>query len=161
MGDFDFVKSAMDQIGIKRLFWKIAQKPGKPLTFGIRGNHLYFGLPGNPVSALVCFYLYVWPTLRRMAGFERIFLPTVEVTMGETIKKAKGLTEFIRCKLTQRANGREAQLTGTQSSGALSSLSLGDSLVIGNADKEVLAKGTKAMAIILDREEFMRSVPPF
>lgn len=161
VGDFDFVKSAMDQIGIKRLFWKIAQKPGKPLTFGVRGDHLYFGLPGNPVSALVCFYLYVAPALRRMAGFKKIFFPTVEVTMAETIKKAKGLTEFIRCKLTRRVNGREAQLTGTQSSGALSSLSLGDSLVIGDADKDVLAKGTKATAIILDREEFMRSSPPF
>ena len=96
-----------------------------------------------------------------MAGFKKIFFPTVEVTMAETIKKAKGLTEFIRCKLTRRVNGREAQLTGTQSSGALSSLSLGDSLVIGDAGKEVLAEGTKAMAIILDREEFMRSSPPF
>ena len=161
VGDFDFVKAAMDELGIQRLFWKIAQKPGKPLTFGLLRGRPYFGLPGNPVSALVCFYLYTWAALRRMAGYTKLFFPTVEVTLGEDISKAKGLTEFVRCQLTQNGSGYEARSTGTQSSGVLSSLSLGESLVIGPPELAVLKKGTMATAIVLDKEEFIQTTLPF
>ena len=161
VGDFDFVKAAMDELGIQRLFWKVAQKPGKPLTFGLLSGRPYFGLPGNPVSALVCFYLYTWPALRRMAGHRKLFFPIVQVTIGEDIPKAQGLTEFIRCRLTHTGTGYEAHSTGTQSSGVLSSLSLGESLVIGPAEAAVLKKGTTATAIMLDSEEFISTDFPF
>ena len=161
VGDFDFVKAAMDEIGIQRLFWKVAQKPGKPLTFGLLRGRPYFGLPGNPVSALVCFYLYTWPALRRMAGHRKLFFPIVPVTIGEDIPKAQGLTEFVRCRLTHTGTGYKAHSTGTQSSGVLSSLSLGESLVIGPPEATVLKKGTTATAIVLDSEEFISTDFPF
>ena len=87
----------MDEIGVKRLFWKVAQKPGKPLTFGMLAGRPWFGLPGNPVSSLVCFYVYARPALRKMMGFPAIHLPTVEATVGAETSTAESLTEFIRC----------------------------------------------------------------
>lgn len=161
VGDFDFVKAAMDEIGIERLFWGVAQKPGKPLTYGLLRGRPYFGLPGNPVSATVCFYLYTWPALRRLAGYPKPFFPTVAVTLGEDIPKAGRLTEFVRCRLTRTSGGYTAHSTGTQSSGVLSSLSLGDALVIGPPDLAVLTRGSTATALVLDPDAFGSAEPPF
>ena len=72
VGDFDFVKQIMDEMGLERRFWQVAQKPGKPITFAARERQLYFGLPGNPVSSLVCFVLYVAPALRRALGRDEV-----------------------------------------------------------------------------------------
>jgi molybdopterin molybdotransferase len=161
VGDFDFVKAAMDELGMHRLFWQVAQRPGKPLTFGLLRERPYFGLPGNPVSALVCFYLYVRPALRRMMGYEKLFPPVVSATVGEDIAKAKGLTEFVRCRLTAKDGHYIAHSTGTQSSGVLSSLSLGEGLMIGPADFPFLSKGTPIKVLVLDGDEFAGSEAPF
>lgn len=161
VGDFDFVKAAMDELGIQRLFWQVAQRPGKPLTFGLLRERPYFGLPGNPVSALVCFYLYVRPALRRMMGYEKPFLPVVAATMGADIAKAKGLTEFVRCRITQNDGRYEAHSTGSQSSGVLSSLSLGEGLIIGPAELSLLPKGMDVQVIVLDGDEFAGTEAPF
>ena len=87
VGDFDYVKKVMDEIGVRRLFWKVAQKPGKPLTFGMLAGRPHFGLPGNPVSALVCFYLYARPALRRMGGHTAIHLPTASATADARLEE--------------------------------------------------------------------------
>ncbi len=108
VGDFDFVKQALDALQVERLFWRVAQKPGKPLTVGRRGERLYVGLPGNPVSALVCFWVYVRPMLRRLGGHRRLHLPAVDATLVAPVRKAEGLTEFVRVRLDRdgRASGR-------------------------------------------------------
>lgn len=161
VGDFDFVKAAMDELGITRLFWQVAQRPGKPLTFGLLKERLYFGLPGNPVSALVCFYLYVRPTLLRMLGHTKLFPPVVSATVGEDIPIARNLTEFVRCRLTQHNGRYAAHSTGTQSSGVLSSLSLGQGLIIGLQELTLLPKGTEVQVIVLDGDAFAREEAPF
>jgi len=68
MGKFDLVRRTLVQLGVQDRFWKVRQKPGKPLFFGVRGNTLVFGLPGNPVSSFICFMEYLWPTLKKMQG---------------------------------------------------------------------------------------------
>ena len=161
VGDFDFVKQAMDELGMHRLFWQVAQRPGKPLTFGLLRERPYFGLPGNPVSALVCFYLYVRPALRRMTGHEKLFLPVLSATLGEDISKAKGLTEFVRCRITHEHGHYIAHSTGSQSSGVLSSLSLGEGLIIGPAELPLLPKGMEVKVIVLDSDEFAGEEAPF
>jgi molybdopterin molybdotransferase len=161
VGDFDFVKAAMDELGMHRLFWQVAQRPGKPLTFGLLRERPYFGLPGNPVSALVCFYLYVRPALRQMMGHEKLFFPVVHATLGADIPKAKGLTEFVRCRLTRTDGHYEAHSTGSQSSGVLSSLSLGEGLIIGPPELPLLPKGLGVNVIVLDSDEFARKEAPF
>jgi molybdopterin molybdotransferase len=161
VGDFDFVREAMDELGVHRLFWQVAQKPGKPLTFGLLRERPYFGLPGNPVSALVCFYLYVRPALARMVGHEKPFLPVVSATIGEDIAKAKGLTEFVRCRLVASDGQYEAHSTGSQSSGVLSSLSLGEGLIVGPAELSLLPKGLSVTVIVLNGDQFARREAPF
>lgn len=161
VGDFDFVKAAMDELGIRRLFWQVAQRPGKPLTFGLLRERPYFGLPGNPVSALVFFYLYVRPALYRMMGYKKIFPPVVSAVAGEDISKAKGLTEFVRCRLISVNGHYEARSTGSQSSGVLSSLSLGEGLMIGPADLPLLPKGLHVQVIVLDHDQFAKEEAPF
>jgi molybdopterin molybdotransferase len=161
VGDFDFVKEAMDELGIRRLFWQVAQKPGKPLTFGLLRERPYFGLPGNPVSALVCFYLYVRPALAKMTGHKKPFLPVVSATVGEDLPKAKGLTEFVRCRLVSSGGQYEAHSTGSQSSGVLSSLSLGEGLVIGPAELPLLPRGLHVKVIVLHGDQFSSGEAPF
>lgn len=162
VGDFDFVKAAMDELGMHRLFWQVAQRPGKPLTFGLLRERPYFGLPGNPVSALVCFYLYVRPALRRMMGYTKLFPAVVSATVGEDLPKAKGMTEFVRCRLTLEKDGHyTAHSTGTQSSGVLSSLSLGEGLMIGPAEYPLLPQGMHIKVLVLGPDEFAGSEAPF
>ncbi len=76
MGRFDFVRDVMLELGVEERFWKVAQKPGKPLFFGQSGSVMVFGLPGNPVSALIIFMEYIWPTLEQFQGLR----PTGKLT---------------------------------------------------------------------------------
>jgi molybdopterin molybdotransferase len=150
VGQFDYVKDVMDEIGLERRFWRVAQKPGKPLTFAVRGRgSLYFGLPGNPVSAMVCFELYVAPALRRALGQQAVHLPTALVQMGEPIMVASGVTELVRCRIAENLLVPRVVRTGTQSSGALRSLSLAECLVISPPGQKRLEAGSEARALML------------
>lgn len=150
VGQFDYVKEVMDEIGLQRRFWRVAQKPGKPLTFAVRGREsLYFGLPGNPVSAMVCFELYVAPALRRALGQQAVHLPCVQVKVGEAIPTAARLTELVRCRIAEPGPVPLVVRTGTQSSGALRSLSLAECLLISPPGIERLEAGTEARALLL------------
>ena len=75
VGQFDHVKGALDELGMRQLFHGVAQRPGRPLKFGTVGYRPIFGLPGNPVSTMVCFYLYARPALLKMGGHTRVGLP--------------------------------------------------------------------------------------
>jgi molybdopterin molybdotransferase len=70
MGEHDFLRSVLDELGVEEVFWRVRQKPGKPLYFGVRDRKYVFGLPGNPASAFVCFYVYVYAALERLSGME-------------------------------------------------------------------------------------------
>ncbi|MGH7821369.1 MAG: molybdopterin molybdotransferase MoeA, partial [Candidatus Binatia bacterium] len=158
VGEFDYVKRVMDEIGVRRLFWRVAQKPGKPLTFGTLSGRPWFGLPGNPVSSLVCFYLYARPALRKMMGLTTLHLPTVEALLADDTRKAENLTEFIRCRLEQRDGTLVAASTGTQSSGVLRSMSTGQGLIVGPAESMMLAAASRVRVILL---EGASADPPF
>lgn len=149
VGDFDHVKDVMAEVGLERRFWRVAQKPGKPLVFAVGGRSLFFGLPGNPVSALVCFAVYVGPALRRMLGRGDVHAPAIDVEMTTDVPVARGLTEFVRCTLDHAATPPRARPTGTQSSGAGSSMALADVLVVAPPGTSVLARGATCRAILL------------
>jgi molybdopterin molybdotransferase len=162
VGEFDFVKEALDALGVERLFWKVAQKPGKPLTFGRLGGRLFFGLPGNPVSALVCFYIYVRPALRRLEGHRRIHLPAVDARLATGVRKADGLTEFVRVQLEEEAEGWIAVPAASQSSGVLTSLARGAGLLVGPAETAELSGGATYPVIVLADSTLERpDIPEF
>jgi molybdopterin molybdotransferase len=153
MGAFDLVRQTLAELGVTERFWKVAQKPGKPVTFGRYGVAPVFGLPGNPVSALVCFALYVRPTLRSLCGLAAVHLPTTTATVDEPIVTARGLTEFVRCSLSGPPGAYRARTTGSQSSGVLRSMSLGQGLLVAPPDVGALEAGTAVRVILLDRAD--------
>ena len=90
VGDYDFVKEALNDLGMEMVFWKVAMKPGKPMAFGtIRGKPV-FGLPGNPVSSMVSFEQFVRPALLKMMGHRQIFRPVIEAALRRDIVKNQG-----------------------------------------------------------------------
>jgi molybdopterin molybdotransferase len=150
MGTFDLVRQTLTELGVVERFWKVAQKPGKPLTFGVRGRTPIFGLPGNPVSTLVCFYVYVRPALRAMLGLKQLHLPVVTATAAESIRTAEGLTEFTRCTLAGEPGAYHARSTGSQSSGVMRSMSLGDGLLIAPPAVRTIEAGSPVRVLLLD-----------
>ena len=149
VGQFDHVKGALDELGMRQLFHGVAQKPGRPLKFGTVGYRPIFGLPGNPVSTLVCFYLYARPALRKMGGMRRVGLPRVIARCSVEIKISRDLTEFVRVKLERDRDGYLATPTGGQGSGILSSLSRADGLLIGPSTETILKAGAQATVLLL------------
>jgi len=159
VGSFDYVRPMLADLGYQERFWKVAQKPGKPLTFGTCGRALVFGLPGNPVSSLVCFYLYALPVLRSMLGLPNVHLATAAATLETPLKKSAGLTEFVRCVLAGAPESLRTRSTGTQSSGALHSLSVGDALMIVPAEVTALEAGARVRVVLLNGAA--ATAPPF
>ena len=152
VGDHDMVKEALGDVGVKMKFWKVAQRPGHPMAFGRLGKKPVFGLPGNPVSALVSFVLYVRPALLKMMGHRRLFLPVIEAVLEEDVRKGAGLKEFVRCRL-RTENGRLlASSTGTQGSGVLRSLSLAQGLIVGAESVTLLGKGSRVPVLLLGHQ---------
>lgn len=126
---------------MKTIFHKVSIKPGKPLLFGKIQNKIIFGLPGNVVSVLASFHLFVKPALRRMAGMERWKNPTWYVRYGEPFTNKSGRTNFIRCTLKHSPNGLPIAFpTGRQGSGMLSSMRNAHGFAKIPADLENLAE---------------------
>ncbi|HXB16905.1 MAG TPA: gephyrin-like molybdotransferase Glp [Solirubrobacteraceae bacterium] len=121
VGMHDHVRPSLAALGAREEFWGLALKPGSPAWFGRRGQTLVFGLPGNPVSAMVTFVLLVGPALRAMLG--RPPLPERrEAILDEDYEKPAGRAHAVRCRLRADAEGLHATPTGPQGSHVLSSM---------------------------------------
>ena len=122
VGEADFTREIMEEFG-EINFWKLAIKPGKPIAFGQFPNSTFFGLPGNPVSALVTFYQIAKPGLQKMAGGEVIKPLRIAATLTHAIKKSPGRLDFQRGIASTNEQGLIAvSSTGHQGSGMMSSL---------------------------------------
>jgi molybdopterin molybdotransferase len=126
VGDFDFVKAALERLGGELIFWKVAVKPGRPFVLGQCKKKLVFGLPGNPVSALVTFLLLVRPALLRLQGAASPFLTAYPGVLAEAFVNRGERRHFMRVKIDGAGNVRSA---GTQASHILSSLAEANGLV--------------------------------
>jgi molybdopterin molybdotransferase len=140
VGAYDVVKSVVDSLGGLN-FWKVNVRPGKPLAFGQVRNIPFIGLPGNPVSALVTFDVFARPAILKMMG-KPLNIAIVEAEAGEQIP-SDGRQSYIRVTLTRSGDRLIARPTGTQSSGALSSLVRADGLLIIPAGVTHVAPGTR------------------
>ncbi len=154
MGDYDYLKDVFGRVGVEILFWKVAQKPGKPMTFGTRGGKPIFALPGNPVSATLSFELYVRPALRKMVGHVRLFRPTVRAVLEEAIRKKPGRRNFIRGVVQRKEDGiLYATTTGEQGSGILRSMSLANGIIVLPEEADGAEAGERVEVYLLDSEE--------
>jgi len=121
VGPHDYVKPALAELGVEQRFWGVRLKPGKPTWFGSGSGSLVFGLPGNPVSAMVTFHLFARPALIALAGGD----PAAERTpaiLDTAIKRSKGRDHVVRCRLTVAADGLHVEPTKAQNSHVLSSM---------------------------------------
>jgi molybdopterin molybdotransferase len=137
VGKYDFVSVIFEKAGVKKVFHKVAQKPGKPVYFGKCEDKLIFGLPGNPASALVCFYQYVYPAIRKMSGLDPIFLSEGELVLEENIQIKPGRVHFL---FGIAASGSVTPLPH-QASHMLSSLAVANCLVVVPAGQSLVKKG--------------------
>ncbi len=127
VGEYDLVKDFVSkELGVEILFWKVAQKPGKPLAFGVWGEgkgKLFFGIPGNPVAAMFVTEAYVKPAIRKMKGEKRIFNPIVKAKLIGGYRRKKGeRKEFIRVSLKLTEEGFTAEAFGKQGSNILTGM---------------------------------------
>jgi molybdopterin molybdotransferase len=139
VGELDLVREALERGGAELHLWQVSMRPGKPITFGTRGDRPVFGLPGNPVSAMVTFELFVRPALRRMAGAEMIDRPRLSARALERIANPGSRRGYLRVTLTAGADGYGARLTGEQGSAILRSMVLADGLAIVGSDTTIAA----------------------
>lgn len=142
VGEADFVKETLDRLGQVN-FWKIAMKPGKPLAFGQVNQATFFGLPGNPVSAMATFYQIVQPSLRQLMG-ETMTAPLIlQVPCATKLKKSPGRQDFQRGILERNEHGELAvRTTGHQGSHILSSMSHANCFIILPAEWGNVEAGT-------------------
>ncbi len=161
VGDYDFVKGALEQLGVRTLLWKIAIKPGKPVYFGTlvdklrRRRKCVFGLPGNPVSALVTFNQFVKPALAKMMGISAPGAGSVfMVTLKKTIRKKVGRTEFVRGVLKTENERLVVEATAGQDSHMLGGLSLANVLIHFPSDIEQLSQGEPVLVEFLGWNNF-------
>jgi molybdopterin molybdotransferase len=130
MGDYDFVKDVLSDLGGGLTFWKVRIKPARPLAFGMVGHVPAFGLPGNPVSSMVSFELFVRPFLRRAMGFQELDRPVVKAVLTERVRKMPGRRFFLRAVVSpDGAGGYRARTTGPQGSGVLTSMVLANGIM--------------------------------
>jgi molybdopterin molybdotransferase len=146
VGELDFVKTAFEKLGGKMDFWKVAIKPGKPFVFGRRGEKLLFGLPGNPVSAMVTFLLLVRPALRRWQGATDVLPPVVHGILAEALTNHGDRRHFMRVRMDENGEVRSA---GAQASHLLNSLALANGLAEVPPNR-ILAAGALVRVIRID-----------
>jgi molybdopterin molybdotransferase len=150
VGDYDFVKDALSELGMERVFWRVAMKPGKPVVFGmIRGKPI-FGLPGNPVSSMVTFEQFVRPALLKMMGHRQLFRPVVEAILKETVRERPGRRHFIRSFVSFDKGHYSVTPTGAQGSGILKSMTKADGLAIIPEDRDIVRAGEKVKVQLLE-----------
>jgi molybdopterin molybdotransferase len=143
VGPHDHVRAALAGLGVSERFWGIALKPGKPTWFGVRpGGALAFGLPGNPVSAVVTFLLLVRPALLALSGVSESPLRTTAI-LDERYPKAPGRTHAVRCRLALADDGWHVRPTKEQGSHVLSSMLGADCLALLPTEAEALEAGTR------------------
>ena len=137
VGDYDFVGKALEEIGAETIFYKVKQKPGKPLLFARGNNTLFFALPGNPASSLVCYYEYVFPAIRKMAGHADCFLRSIKLPIERNYSFTGERDEFLKAF----ASETEVVPLDGQESFALRSFALANALIYLPASQQVVQKG--------------------
>ncbi|MFN0202159.1 MAG: gephyrin-like molybdotransferase Glp [Bacteroidia bacterium] len=140
VGDYDYVKTALEQIGVTQLFYKVAQKPGKPIYVGKLENKIIFALPGNPASVHTCFYRYVKPFLLQTMGHFSPFEPTYYPTLTHDFEKNNALTLLLKAKLSP--NGT-VEILSHQESYKMNSYVEANGFVVIAAEKNVYGVGEK------------------
>jgi molybdopterin molybdotransferase len=145
VGDYDFVGKALTELKVEEVFYKVDQKPGKPLFFGKTDSTLLFALPGNPAAALTCFYIYVYVALQRLIGLKGDGLLNVSAKSASNFVKNGDRPQFLKAIYD---HGEVTILEG-QSSAMLQTFAISNALVKMAGDVEQIHINDKVEVILL------------
>ena len=174
VGVHDYVRPTLEALGVQMQFWRVAMKPGHPMAFGIAPasekskvvesdavqgaafDTFVFGIPGNPVSSMVCFEEFIGPALRKLMAHTHLFRQTVTATLARDVKHRHHRTEFVRVMLARQDDSWVATPTGNQGSGILRSMALAEGLMIVPAESADVAAGATVQVQLLDGMNFQQ-----
>ena len=145
VGDYDFVARALKELDVETLFYKVNQKPGKPLFAGKLQNKMVFALPGNPGACLTCFYVYVLPTLAILSGAEANYQQAVLFSLAHDYEVRNTRSQFLKASI----NNGEAEILSHQASSMLNSFSVSNGLVYVPHGQYELKKGDSVAVYLL------------
>jgi len=160
VGDRDWIKEVLVELGGRMRLWRVRMRPGAPLAFTSVGEKPIFGLPGNPVSTLVTFELFVRPALLAMMGHTRVYRAVEPARLDEELTKPAGRAHFVRVTLARRDGTLHAKPTGDQSSGILLSMVRADGLACMGEAATRAAAGEVLPVLRLDSDD-LRAEPGF
>jgi molybdopterin molybdotransferase len=160
VGEHDYVRTVLEELGAEQRFWKLRMRPGAPVGFGLLRGIPWIGLPGNPVSTMVTFELFVRPAIRVMCGHALPFRRAIAARAAEPISVKPRLQHFLRGIVTETAAGPEARLAGPQGSGILTSMILANALLVLPEGQFETPAGTAVRTIVLD-DPVHQAEPPF
>lgn len=141
LGNYDLVKLVLEKLGFKQVFWKVAQKPGKPLAFYEKDGKVAFGLPGNPAAVHICFLEYVRPYLLKSLGYQKWGPIVLKAKLLDSHSKKKGRLNFLRVFLEEKDGEIWAKKAGAQGSGVLSTSARSNAIALIPAEREFVEPG--------------------
>ncbi len=153
VGDYDYVKDALEQLGVKFRFTKVAIKPGMPTVFGLLRGKPVFGLPGNPVSSMVIFEEFVRPAVLKMMGKRKLQRPVIEAVLAEDVKKNPKRMHLMRAIARKVGSEYSVTTTGPQGSGILVSMDLANGILLVPTGTEKLRKGERVKVQLIGMPE--------
>ncbi|TYP74326.1 molybdopterin molybdotransferase MoeA [Aquimarina intermedia] len=145
VGKYDFVGRALKNLNVQEIFYKVNQKPGKPLFYGKKGNTSIFALPGNPAAALTCFYIYVYPLLKTLEGASKKELNSLNLSSLSNYNSKETRAQFLKAVIQEDG----VQILGGQSSAMLSAFGEANALIFLPENTFNITKGDKVKTILL------------
>jgi molybdopterin molybdotransferase len=145
VGDYDFVGKALIDLEVGQLFYKVKQKPGKPLFFGKSKNTYVFALPGNPASALSCFYNYAYIALQKLAGNENAQLIKLRAKVRSNYDKKGDRAQFLKAFF----NNDQVEILSSQASSMLNTFAMSNAFVYIPAEVSAVKKGELVDVILI------------
>ena len=160
VGAYDHLRPVLEEMGCTMVVSRVRMRPGSPTSFGLVRRVPWIGLPGNPVSTMVCFELFVRPAIRKMQGHTLLYRRTVRAVTEEPLKTPGRLMHFLRAVVRETPEGWRARLTGPQGSGILTSMAKANALLIVPEDADEVPGGTTLTALLLDDSLTLTVEPP-
>jgi molybdopterin molybdotransferase len=151
MGKYDFVETVLKELGTEFYFDAVAIRPGKPAVFGRCGETFVFGLPGNPVSTMVTFELFVAPAVDLLSGADARALPVLEARLGEALEEKPGLAHFLPARVEWSGAKPEVKALKWQGSGDIAALAKANCFLVVEAEREKIAEG-ESVPVLMRRD---------
>ena len=151
VGEYDLVHKAFAAEGMDLSFWKVAMRPGRPLMYGRLAGMQVLGLPGNPVSAYVCAFLFLVPLIRRMSGRSDLAMPTESALLGSHLSANDERADYLRATLRESSEGPIATAFPVQDSSMMVPLAKADCLIIRKPYAPASAAGSRCVIVRFER----------